>query len=168
MIYLVTLMNFITIEVDSPHGKPKYPFLPLILNILMVANTLIYFTYQHLYLVFIATNTFVTVFETYLLYTAVFINNKGGVTSRNLCKAFQVSYFGGFLFWLVDMFQCDSSVLGKGMTFHVLWHFGAGFGGYLGLVALENCRVVALDMKSEIAYVLGFVPYVKLLDERQD
>ena len=168
MIYLVTLMNFMAVEVDSLHGKSKYPLLPLILNILMVVNTLIYYTFQHLYLVFIATYTFASTYHAYLMYTTVFKKNKGGVTSRKLCIVSQASYLGGFLFWLVDMLHCDYSVLGKGMTFHVLWHFGAGFGGYLGLVSLENCRAVALNMKCEIAYVLGIVPYVKRLDEKRD
>lgn len=49
------------------------------------------------------------------------------------------------------------------MTFHVIWHFGAGFGAYLGIVSLENCRCVALGIPCELGYVFGLIPFLKKL-----
>jgi predicted branched-subunit amino acid permease len=63
------------------------------------------------------------------------------------------------------MFQCEWSILGNGMTFHVIWHFGAGFGAYLGIVALENCRCVALDIPCELKYLYGVVPFLQRVDK---
>lgn len=158
MIYLVTLMNFMAVEVDSPRNNPAYPRLPLILSIIMVVNTFVYYTFQHLYFVFITTYTCLSTYHFYLAYITMFKNNKGGKVCRSLFLWSQGSYLGGFLFWLVDMLLCDYSNLGKGMTFHVIWHFGAGFGGYLIIVTYEICRARALNIKCELAFLFGLIP----------
>jgi len=165
MIYLVTLMNFMAVEVDSPRNNPAYPRLPLILSIIMVVNTFVYYTFQHLYFVFITTYTCLSTYHFYLAYITMFKNNKGGKVCRSLFLWSQGSYLGGFLFWLVDMLLCDYSNLGKGMTFHVIWHFGAGFGGYLIIVTYEICRARALNIKCELAFLFGLIPYVKRLED---
>jgi Alkaline phytoceramidase (aPHC). len=167
MIYLVTLMNFMAVEFASPQGKPKYPKLPLILLILVLVNTLIYYKFQHLYLVFIATYTAITSYHLYLVYSLIYKNNAGGHISKKLSRWSVISYLGSFVLWLVDMFYCEfSSLLGIGMTFHVIWHFGAGFGAYLGIVSLENCRCVALDIPCELDFMLfGCIPFLKRVDD---
>jgi hypothetical protein len=165
MVYLVTILNFIAVEVDSPHGNPAHPRLPLILSIAMVANTIIYYTFQHVYFVFITTYGIISTYHFYLAYITMFKNNLGGKVSRRLFILSQGSYIVGFMFWLVDMLLCDSSVLGKGMTFHVIWHFGAGFGAYLSIVSYEVCRVRTLNVKYKLAYLIGFIPYVKRLED---
>lgn len=169
MIYLVTLMNFMAIEFESPHGQPKYPKLPLLLTVLMVVNTLVYYTFQHLYSVFITTYSVMSTYHVYLVYNLIFKTKKGGIVSRRLCQASQFSYMGiGFPLWIIDMVYCDwfhekFSGNAYGMTFHVFWHFGAGFGAYLGLVSLENCRVMALGLPHRVEYFLGWIPYIKLI-----
>lgn len=161
MIYLVTLMNFMAVEFDSPLGNPKYPKLTVILTILMLVNTLIYYIFQHLYLVFIATYTSISSYHLYLVYSLVHQRNKGGALSKKLSRWSVMSYLGSFVLWLVDMFHCEFSKLGKGMTFHIIWHFGAGLGAYLGIVALENCRCVALGIPCELNYLWGLIPFLK-------
>lgn len=174
MIYLVTIMNFMAVEFESARGQPKYPKLPLLLTILMVFNTLVYYIFQHLYLVFICTYSAVSIYHVWLVYHLIFKTHKGGMVSRRLCQASNFSYLGiGFPFWLVDMFFCDwylEKFSGDlfGMTFHVIWHFTAGFGGYLGIVALENCRVVALGLPSRVEYCFGCIPYIKLVEESKN
>jgi len=168
MIYLVTLMNFMAVEFDSPQGKPKYPKLPFILFILVLVKTLIYYIFQHLYLVFIATHTTITSYHLYLVYNLIHKANAGGPISQKLSRWSIMNYGASFLLWLVDMFHCalSSRLFGTiGMTFHVFWHFGAGFGAYLGLVALENCRCVALGMPCRLDYVFGLIPFLKLVDD---
>jgi len=174
MIYLVTQMNFMAVEFDSPRGKPKYPRLPLMLTILMIINTLVYYKFQHLYLVFIGTYTVASTYHTYLVYKLVYSTNSGGQVSRKLCQLSQISYLGiGLPFWLLDMFHCDwflSHFAGysMGMTFHVIWHFAAGYGAYLGLVSLENCRVMALGLPCRMEYLFGVIPYIALVEDSKD
>ena len=59
--------------------------------------------------------------------------------------------------WLFDMLQCHRfvDVVNQhlwGMTPHVLWHFGAGYGAYCIILSLECCR---LD-KLQIPYMVSF------------
>ena len=171
MIYLVVVMNFMAVEFDSPLNKPKYPRLPIILTILMVINTLVYYKFQHLYLVFIGTYAAASSYHIYLVYKLIYATNAGGQVSRKLCQNSQISYLGvGFPLWLVDMFHCDwflDNLSGHslGMTFHVIWHFGAGYGAYLGIVSLENCRARALGLPCRLEYILGCIPYMAV-DEK--
>eukprot|EP00557_Chaetoceros_sp_GSL56_P001032 CAMPEP_0176502522 /NCGR_PEP_ID=MMETSP0200_2-20121128/14800_1 /TAXON_ID=947934 /ORGANISM="Chaetoceros sp., Strain GSL56" /LENGTH=267 /DNA_ID=CAMNT_0017901603 /DNA_START=133 /DNA_END=936 /DNA_ORIENTATION=+ len=168
MIYLVTVMNFMAVEFDSPQGKPKYPKLPSILFILLLINTLIYYTFQHLYLVFVTTYTAITFYHFYLIYNLIHKAKGGGPLSQKLSRWSLISYIGSFLLWLVDMFHCElsSRLFGTaGMTFHVVWHFGAGLGAYLGMVALENCRCVALGIPCRLNYVYCLIPVLELVHD---
>ena len=137
----------------------------------MVVNTLVYYKFQHLYLVFVGTYTITSTFNILYIHNLVFKLKKGGMTSRKLNLASLLSYLGvGFPLWLVDMFYCDwylENISGNvfGMTFHILWHLGAGLGTYLCLVSLENCRVTALGLPSRLDFVLGCIPYIQLIDE---
>jgi hypothetical protein len=143
----------------------------MLLSILMVVNTLVYYIFQHLYLVFIVTFTTMSTFHIWAVYHLMFKLKKGGMVTQRLCIVSQISYVGiGLPLWLVDMFYCDwylQNLAGSlfGMTFHVLWHFGAGFGAYLGIVSLENCRVEALGLPSRLEYCFGCIPYIQLIDE---
>jgi hypothetical protein len=163
MIYLVVLMNFMIVEQGSPNGNPKYPRLPAFLSALVAVNTMVYYTFQQFYLVFLGTYLFLLLHEIYLVYTLVFMKGIGGRITRNMNFSSLFIYLGASVFWMVDMFYCDISSLGYGMTFHVIWHFGAGFGAYLGIVSMENCRCVALRKSCELRYISGFIPYMKLV-----
>ena len=156
-------MNFMIVEHGSPSGNPKHPRLPAFLSALVVVNTVVYYTFQQFYFVFLATYTILLCHEVYLVYTLVFKKGIGGRITRDLNYCSLFIYLGAFVFWMVDMFYCDESSLGNGMTLHIVWHFGAGFGAYLGIVSMENCRCVALNKACELRYILGFIPYMKLV-----
>jgi len=163
MIYLVVLMNFMIAEHGSPMGKPKYPRLPAYLSSLMVVNTLIYYTFQQFYFVFLATYITLLCHEVYMVYTLVFKKGVGGKVTRNLNFCSLFVYLAASVFWMIDMFYCDKFSFSHGMTFHIIWHFGAGFGAYLGIVSMENCRCVALGKPCELRYIFGIIPYMKLI-----
>jgi hypothetical protein len=62
-----------------------------------------------------------------------------------------------------------------GMTFHVLWHFGAGYAAYLNVLYLDYLRMYTVlhgGEQVEIRHVLfgWFVPYlyVSSLNEKGD
>lgn len=162
MIYMVTVMNFMAVEANSARGVSKYPYLPTILTIVMIAETLIYYKFQQFYSVFVITYTVFTFFHFYLMYNLIIKEKKGGSIANKLWKYHHIAYTGSFLFcWLPDMLHCDVvNVLPTGFTLHVFWHIGAGYGAYCGVIILELIRCEALSIPVELTYVFGFVPYL--------
>jgi len=77
------------------------------------------------------------------------------------------SYVGaGSISWLVDMHFCDffqsfSRYFG-GITFHVLWHFGAAFGTYFMILLLVAIRCQALGKVPMVVVTSIIVPVVKI------
>lgn len=62
MIYLVIAAFYCCIEIDTPpQARPKYPWLPHILVLLGIVNTFVYFRFQNIYIVFLATFVSLTV-----------------------------------------------------------------------------------------------------------
>jgi hypothetical protein len=57
MIYIVIGLFYAVVEWEAPRGRPRCPWLPLALVALAAANTMIYYTFHHLYLAFIAYTT---------------------------------------------------------------------------------------------------------------
>lgn len=83
MMYLMSSLLYLTVEYDSPIGKPNYPRLPKRLIVFALANTVVYFCFQSFYFVFL----FIFVAETvitlsYILRlvldraSAVYVNNE--------------------------------------------------------------------------------------------
>mmetsp|Transcript_11412 Transcript_11412/g.18578 ORF Transcript_11412/g.18578 Transcript_11412/m.18578 type:complete len:383 (-) Transcript_11412:272-1420(-) len=63
----------------------------------------------------------------------------------------------GFSCWLVDMHHCQSllpyyTTYAWGMTFHVIWHLGAAYGGYLFVQTLILLRARALGVDLHILW----------------
>jgi len=169
MIYLVTLANYMCVEVDSKVGEPKYPQLPTFLNILMVINTFIYYTFQHIYAVFIATYAVSSILNTFLLVYVVHWKNTGGKMGKKIFKGTVIGYLIiAFPIWLVDMHCCDWVLTNvadnmHGLTLHVVWHLCAGYGAYCVLVTLEYCRMIALKIPCTCDFWLGFIPITRRL-----
>jgi len=169
MIYLVTLANYMCVEVGSKVGEPKYPQLPTILNILMVINTFIYYTFQHIYAVFIATYTVSSILNTFLLIYVVYWKNTGGKMGKKIFKGTVIGYLIiAAPIWLVDMHCCNWILANvadnmNGLTLHVVWHLCVGYGAYCVLVTLEYCRMIALKIPCACDFWLGFIPITRRL-----
>lgn len=169
MIYLVAVANYMCVEVDSKVGEPKYPQLPTFLNILMVINTFIYYTFQHIYAVFIATYAVSSILNTFLLVYVVYWKNTGGKMGKKIFKGTIIGYLIiAFPIWLVDMHCCNWVLTNvadnmHGLTLHVVWHLCAGYGAYCVLVTLEYCRMIALKIPCTCDFWLGFIPITRRL-----
>lgn len=169
MIYLVTLANYMSVEVDSKVGEPKYPQLATFLNTLMVINTFIYYTFQHIYAVFIATYAVSSILNTFLLIYVVHWKNTGGKMGKKIFKGTVIGYLIiAFPIWLVDMHCCNWVLTNvaenmRGLTLHVVWHLCAGYGAYCVLVTLEYCRMIALKIPCTCDFWLGFIPITRRL-----
>ena len=55
MLYLINSLNYIIEEYNAPMGKPKRPHLASLLVGISVLNTLVYYRYQDMYIIFLAT-----------------------------------------------------------------------------------------------------------------
>mmetsp|Transcript_16960 Transcript_16960/g.21457 ORF Transcript_16960/g.21457 Transcript_16960/m.21457 type:complete len:272 (+) Transcript_16960:57-872(+) len=164
MVYLVAILLFMAVEFRSPVGKPTYPQLPLLLVTLMVLNTVIYYSFQDLYIVFYL--TFAAGTTAIIAIVHRIINNKEIERGDETKKVGKLGIFSfvcvGLVAWHVEMLLCDW-ILGFynrflfGATVHCLWHFAAGLGAYCCIVFFECCRTEELGLSFRVDYILGGV-----------
>ena len=132
-------------------------------------GTFIYYFLQSLYVVFIVTYSISNTIIVFWVYAYLFgkdcHKHKHEKTLKLLGKLVFVSFFAiGFVCWLVDMNLCHHLLpfyqYTNGMTLHVVWHLGAGYGGYLMTLILVIIRANALDVPVELTWHWFIVPIV--------
>mmetsp|Transcript_29582 Transcript_29582/g.62745 ORF Transcript_29582/g.62745 Transcript_29582/m.62745 type:complete len:307 (-) Transcript_29582:137-1057(-) len=179
MIYLIIGFLYSVLEVDSPKDSPKYPHLAKYLILLSCINTAIYYTFQHLYIVFLVTFNAMTVM---LLSTHVQIarrlyhesrdekrkTNNSAIALRFYIWHIIILVFVATPIWALDQFHCDILLpiynnlpfLLRGMTLHVVWHIGAGMATHCFVQFLCACRASTLGMVCDTRCLLGVLPVV--------
>lgn len=193
MIYLVICAAYLCLEVDAPRMKPNYPRLPAYLMLLTCINTLIYYTFQHLYAFFLATFVSMLLLLIYLhvkIAWKLISRNKNGLQSKNNSKndkialRFYLWHYITFVglaspIWVLDQFYCqhllpfynDSALLPwplQGMTLHVVWHICAGMGAHCLMQFLCACRATTLGIRCDSTLVMGFLPVVVAVDDNRE
>lgn len=174
MIYQILSLIYLSLELESPTNEPKYPSLPFYLFIISIANTLIYYKFQDLYIVFIV--TFSLGLSAYVGMVIQMIYNGHPVTknpiSRKIVKIAMYTYFVvATPIWCFDMFCCQWTLDNiadnmYGVTPHIIWHFTAGYGAYCTIVYQESFRMQILQREFDVMYLLGFVPVIISGDRR--
>lgn len=48
----------------------------------------------------------------------------------------------------------------NGMTLHVIWHLGAGYGGYIVILILVITRANSLDIPVELQWMWYWIPII--------
>lgn len=192
MIYLVMCALYLILEVDSQPGESKYPNLAKYLLLLSCLSTAIYYKFQHLYIVFLATFDILTII---ILYFHVQIawklhkynkntkcNDKDGMktsvktTNNTIALQFYKWHLLVYLLvaspiWALDQFFCESLLPVynnlpmplNGMTLHVVWHICAGLGAHFFMQFLCACRASNIGMLCGTRYVLGALPVVTIV-----
>ena len=168
MLYQNLAFLYGLIEMKSPFGQSKYPWLASTLFILAIIQTFIYYTFQSFYIAFLI--AFIGSISIVILWTAYYAYEPSA-TSSQLKERWIVwflivfSFVGvGSTLWIIEMTYCQHLLpyfksTGFGATFHVIWHLSAGFSGYLGPVYLGLIRLQALNVKSRRLYwVAGCIP----------
>jgi dihydroceramidase len=178
MLYLINSLNFIIEEYDAPMGKPKHPHLVSLLVGISVLNTLVYYRYQDMYMIFLATFALSNARLDYKLLRVLYsdIRKKDKVATKIGLIAFVTYALLAFPIWVVDMLQCERVLnvadqlpgIFKGMTLHVFWHIFAAHGAYCTIVSLACCRMAALDRAYQVYMIMGFIPIVKAKDDKSD
>ena len=175
MIYIVICLSFAVLECEAPRGVPKYPWLPAALLSLAIFNTCIYYTFQHLYLVFIATYSIFTLVTTVGLVRLLFYRKDRRQEAKTLFWVGELWYSViGVPVWALDMLLCHrvlpiaESMPGwmRGITPHVIWHCAAGMGAYLLTLSCCCCRAESLNIQYRLDFALGGIfPIVTAIDD---
>lgn len=173
MIYLCNVVSFMFIEFDAPRGKAHYPMLPYILAALSIVQTVVYYRFQHNYVIFILAFSIGIVMVLALHYRVVVQRgHQRGPISKRLGRISILSFlFVGFPIWILDMHFCDQivpvadSFLGmwKGCTPHVVWHFCSGFGAYCAVACTVTCRLEELKVPFKLEYMFGVLPVTAMV-----
>jgi len=149
MLWLNNMLLYSLIELKSPKNQSKFPYLAHFMILFCAAETVMYYTFRNLYVVFLA--TFIPLTVVVVLWTgklALFTKNVSPI-AKNLYIASTISYsIIGSPLWILEMNLCKHFIpyfrLAGGMTFHILWHIGAGLGAYFMIMFLIAVRVEAL------------------------
>jgi dihydroceramidase len=167
MLWMVTAYIFSLMNVTSPKDESTFGS-ALLCVLMLVAQTYIYYTFQHLYWVFLvcylsgaATVVGWCIFLTYSVKgTAEF-----AIRHWLLTRGFMSYVLIGGVLWVYEMNACDQLephfLAWGGMSFHILWHFGAAYGSYLIILLVETCRAQALGMVVELDRLLPGLPIVR-------
>jgi dihydroceramidase len=167
MMYLLLSIFYLCGEYDAPVGKPNYPHLPQFLIFLAVANTLLYYCFQQLYLVFLCTFFSEAAVAIAGLRRIIYGTEGRSAIAKRINNIGVSSLFLVALpSWLYDMLQCKKFIgfaNGNlfGMTPHIVWHFGAGFAAYCAIVCLECCRMEELKVTYKARFIGGIFPVAK-------
>lgn len=176
MVYLVTCLNYMALEVDAPVGRPKYPWLPTALGIFSMVNTGIYYYFQQIYLVFLSTFVLGVVIMAVLTYQLAMLKEGRSHASKKLFKIGTFSYLlVGSPVWIFEMLQCHKVLpladalpgILQGATPHVVWHFTAGFGTYCIICFFCCCRMEALNIPFEVTMVNGILPTISKVEGKK-
>ena len=167
MLYICNALNFMFMEHDAPTGKPHYPVLPHLFALWSIFQTVFYYRFQHIYVIFILVYA-VGVAKILFFYHRILIARAHQRTqiSKKLGQLALISFFlVAAPVWVLDMHFCnafiaDTSLPGiwKGFTPHVMWHFCAGFGTYCSATCIIACRLEELKIPVQLDYLFGCVP----------
>jgi dihydroceramidase len=166
MIYFMLALLYCDAEVDAATGTQKYRWLAPATIAAAVCNTVVYYTFQQLYWVFLV--TFVTTVDVHIVWSLYLVRRSKSPIITRTFVTMAISYLLiGSTAWVLDMILCDSGVLDmadalpgilKGLTPHVVWHIAAGLGGYCAVILIVCCRCEALGLPISIRFVGGVVP----------
>mmetsp|Transcript_7094 Transcript_7094/g.10166 ORF Transcript_7094/g.10166 Transcript_7094/m.10166 type:complete len:286 (-) Transcript_7094:478-1335(-) len=174
MLYLVMCLLYMCAEHDAPMNMPNHPNLPRLLGASALIVTSIYYIFQSIYIVFILTFILEATMSIGWIFKILFAGNQRSLLAKKLGVASFISIaLVGFPLWLYDMFQCETFInsanslpfLLKGITPHVIWHFGAGYAAYCAIICLACCRMEELNIKYDF-HLLGYIlPTIKLSEK---
>ena len=185
MIYLVLAGLYCCLENDTAlPDKLKYPWLPHMFVLLGIINTLVYFRFQEIYIVFLLTFVSMTT-ATFFLHIKIALKQRtiarssiGTVTDvqRNNARLALRFYAWHYLVylgiaspvWFLDQLWCEKlsplydslPFFLRGFTLHVLWHVTAGLGAHTILQFSVACRMTVRGIPCRIRWILGAIPVV--------
>jgi len=174
MLWINLALLYGLIEHRAPFGKPRIKKLPQIMVMYAFLQSVFYIHYRSLYWVFLVSYISLVIIIIAWLMRLVWKDYKENYTAKQLFIASIFSYVViGSLLWIYEMNNCDYLlpfyINSFHLSFHVLWHFGAGLGTYLAMTLLVFLRLLALaETPYNKQYVsltmkFGFLPVCTIL-----
>ena len=167
MLWMIIIFLFALLENSALPNKPHYQYLPSIMFFAGVLQTFFYYTFMQYYAVFLI--NYITAGAVVIMWTSHLANN--GHPTNSLSKKLWQTAIGSYLFigtplWIVEMNNCTyllpSFKAFGGLSFHILWHLGAGLGTYLTILFLISLRMKTLyGEEGKLVYVFGFCPIIE-------
>lgn len=142
------------------------------LTLVGVVQTYVYYTFQQYYWIFIA--TYVAGVVVIVLHSAYLtFAHKNSIDFPVRWWLFSRAIFSyviiAAVLWIVEMNFCSTFLpyftAWQGLSFHILWHIGAGLGTYLEILFLVTLRCQALGGVVEVQWVPRCAPIVPIVRE---
>ena len=171
MLFVTLSLLYTIIELKCPKGTYSMKGLNYIFLIVAAFNTYIYFKYQQIYAVFLA--SYISSVAVVIWKSKVLLDDedvKNDASTSLWYQSFFTYIVVGSLIWLLDMNACDFFLpyyrqMG-GATLHIIWHIAAGLATYLLAQSLSAMRAKSIKMKTELEYVYGIIPVVRRMKEK--
>lgn len=166
-------MLWINNNVKREHQQSSTPGLVFLL--LAVVQTVLYYSFQQIYAVFIGSVILYTV--VIVLWFHALITRMPDGPAKDLRR--QIHYWSissyiilAFSLWVIDMTFCSELtplyISLSGFTLHVFWHVFAGWGTFLVITNLIVMRMQDIHQKDvALQWLLGFVPVVRVVGKHK-
>jgi dihydroceramidase len=150
MLWFNICATYSLIELKTERGSNKYRFASIGGYLFALIQTIIYFGFQDVYIVFLV--TYSSLVAVMAVWSYMLIDHKDKLIKRQRSFLWHNSLASyliiGAIPWIFDMHYCfemkpyyDSlPFIFKGMTLHVIWHIFAGIGTYYYIVLLVLVR----------------------------
>lgn len=145
-----------------------------------IVQTYVYYRYQHIYAAFLV--SFITCLAGIVFWGLYLVLESRWASlkdPRNVhyaqnyeirLKIWGLSYIYyvlvGSSLWIFELNNCAALLpyfqSAYGLSFHVLWHLGAGMGTYMAIMNLIICRLQFLEKEFSVVWILGLLPVLYL------
>ena len=171
MLWQALSILYFVLEVRNEVGSKCSNMHLLYFLLVCLIQTVMYYCFQQMYVVFVFSVTlYAIIIAGCVGFLAYEDSNLYVKQDRRLLFRLAIFLYAlvGSTLWIIDMNYCEyllpyylSSGLG-GMTFHVLWHIGAGLGTYVTITFLILVRLQALKKDVYLHWVYNSLPVCKL------
>jgi len=159
---------FCMAEYNVPFGKRNYTNV-IAMTTAVILQTIVYYLFRQFYIAFLVS------YIALILVIAIWLAKI--VFEHKQQKIFQVLYLLWIralvlyimiasVIWVIDNKFCSELLpyytpLG-GATFHILWHFAAGYACFHTITLLIACRLHYLKYDVVLQWILGFIPVCRI------
>lgn len=176
MLYMNMGLIYSLVELKSKKGEYKYPYLPMLMLLVAMIQAFVYFRFQEIYVVFLV--NYVSSVVLLVFWTCRLTHSRDVPVKRYPDKRKYLWYYSicvymlGSVLWIYEMNNCDRLLPyymnANGMTFHILWHIGAGLGTYVLIMFLMYMRLIYIhednpNIDMEVTNVFGFLPTISIV-----
>lgn len=173
MLWFNIVASYSLFELKTRRRYNKYPFSALGGCLFALIQTIIYYGYQKIYVVFLVSYSGTVAIMTVWSYMLIDNKNKKIKAERSYLwhRSLAFYVFFGAIPWILDMHYCEElkpyydllPFMFKGMTLHVTWHIFAGLGTYYYVVLLVLVRTETLYSKmTNLTFKFGLPVVTKI------